>query len=256
MKEYFRKYWVLIAAVCVVACIGESEKRVVYDEAALKAFVLSSCGSAVALDSLLGAASADSAVFLQTITYLETPFGSPNSAYRNDSLYSVLLRAKSRSAWVDTVFRRKAQERITLLQQNLPGSIANDFVYETPSGYSRKFHEIKAKYTLLFFYNPECPACREMKSSLASSVVISDKVKSKELAVLAIYADKDERIWLDNLDEMPAGWMHGRDKEEVLYRDGIYDLRAIPTVYLLDAEKRVVLKDVMEVGRVEMAIGR
>lgn len=256
MKEYFGKYWVLIAAVCVGACIGETDKRVVYDEAALKAFVLSSRGSANDLDSLLRKASADSAVFMQTVAYLETPFGSPNSAYRNDSLYSVLLRAKSRSAWVDTVFRRKAQERIKLLQQNLPSSIANDFVYETPSGYSRKLHELKAKYTLLFFYNPECPACVEMKSSLASSVVISDKIKSKELVVLAIYTDKDERVWLDHLDEMPAEWVHGRDKDGVLYKDGVYDLRAIPTLYLLNAEKRVVLKDVLEVGRVEKRVGR
>jgi len=69
--------------------------------------------------------------------------------------------------------------------------------------------------------------------------------------VLAVYTDKDEMIWLDHLKEMPAGWIQGRDEDEYLYKNSVYDLKAIPTVYLLDKEKKVLLKDCEDVGEIE-----
>ena len=42
---------------------------------------------------------------------------------------------------------------------------------------------------------------------------------------------------------VPPGWIEGRDEGEQLTREEVYDLKAMPTLYLLDAQKRVVLKD-------------
>jgi hypothetical protein len=106
----------------------------------------------------------------------------------------------------------------------------------------------------LYFNNPECPACREMKTSLMNSSVISDKIKSGSLEVLSIYTDKDEKLWLDHLKDYPSSWIQGRDDDEFLYRNKIYDLRAIPTIYLLDASKKVLLKDCMDVSQIEKII--
>ena len=43
---------------------------------------------------------------------------------------------------------------------------------------------------------------------------------------------------------MPAGWINSYDSTVSLKNDEIYDLKAIPTLYLLDKDKKVVLKDV------------
>ena len=42
---------------------------------------------------------------------------------------------------------------------------------------------------------------------------------------------------------VPQGWTDGCDASERLVRDGVYDLKAMPTLYLLDSGKRVILKD-------------
>ncbi|KAA5118039.1 DUF5106 domain-containing protein, partial [Bacteroides fragilis] len=38
-------------------------------------------------------------------------------------------------------------------------------------------------------------------------------------------------------------WTNGYDKELVIKNKNLYDLRAIPTLYLLDKNKTVLLKD-------------
>jgi hypothetical protein len=206
------------------------------------------------LDSILKHASQDSIVFRQTVTLLEVPFADPNSSYRNADLYSKILAAKKESSWYNADEKEIAADRMQLLQQNNVGKPANDFTYITPAGYKRRLYDIKSRFLLLYFNNPECPACREMKTALMNSSVITNKIKSGSLKVLSIYTDKDEKLWLDHLKEYPSSWIQGRDEDEFLYRNKIYDLRAIPTIYLLDASKKVLLKDCMDVSQIEKII--
>lgn len=208
------------------------------------------------LDSFLETVSSDSSSALQTFDHLQKVFGDPNSPYRNETLYSHLLQEKLKSSFTDSASKIKTRERLYLLMQNRVGSAANDFIYLTASGSKKKMYAVKASYTLLYFYNPECDACKQMKAALLASSVIGKAVGSGELKVLAIYTDKDEKVWLDHLDDMPSPWIHGRDENEYLYQNHVYDLRAIPTLYLLDQQKNVLLKDAMNVSAIEELLSK
>ena len=41
----------------------------------------------------------------------------------------------------------------------------------------------------------------------------------------------------------PSHWLSGYDPDGVIRADNIYYVRAIPSVYLLDGEKRILMKD-------------
>ena len=245
-----------------IGCVSKKNKtknEFTYNEDALKSFVTDKKNDSLQLtqlDSILNEASRDSIVFRQTIAFFEKPFGDPNSAFRNESLYSKLLQAKIKSSWVDSATASQAREKLFLLMQNKPGSTANDFIYITPAGYRKKMNGLHADFTLLYFYNPECHACKEMKTALINSKVINSKVERGELKLLAVYTDRDEKTWLDHLSEMPEMWIQGRDENEYLYKNKVYDLRAIPTVYLLDKDKRVLLKDCMDIAVIEKHLTR
>lgn len=58
--------------------------------------------------------------------------------------------------------------------------------------------------------------------------------------------EERERHLKDFLEE----WINGYDKKTVIKEKNLYDLKAIPTLYLLDKDKKVLLKDVM-VGQIE-----
>lgn len=255
--------WIL-TYLFLLACTSEDKKPkrgIIYDELALKNFVLSTRASdreksLKKLDSVLLYAEDDSLVFSKTMEYLEVPLGSPNSSHRNDTLYFCLLQFKTQSKWIDSTVKKIAVQRKMMIIRNKPGTFASEFVYITPAGDKKNLSDLRVKYTLLYFYNPECHACIEMRSALASSKVISQQIEKKDLKVLTIYIDRDEQVWLDHLKEIPDTWINGRDIDEYLHKNSVYDLRAIPTVYLLARDKTVLLKDVMDVREIEEAVGR
>lgn len=52
---------------------------------------------------------------------------------------------------------------------------------------------------------------------------------------------------------MPEGWMVATDREAVKM-GALYDLKAMPSLYLLDGQKRVVLKDAL-LGQIREILG-
>ena len=44
-------------------------------------------------------------------------------------------------------------------------------------------------------------------------------------------------------NEIPDGWINSYDKELTVLTEECYDLKAMPTLYLLDKDKKVLLKD-------------
>ena len=249
----------IIVSLFAVAYMADNKKQehgTVYDEAALKDFVFATAGPDEAkllrvFDSVLVNAAQDSIMFHKTVAFLEKPFGDPNSQYRNENLYMGLLQAKLKSPWCDSVTKSKSLNVLYLLMQNRLGSTANDFVYTTAAGFKKRLYDLEADYILLYFYNPECDACKKIKAALINSAIINSTIKSKKLKILAMYIDRDEKLWLDHLNDMPQEWIHGRDEDEYLFKNKVYDLRAIPTLYLLDKDKKVLLKDCVDIRRVE-----
>ena len=254
------KYFLIILAIYWASCMNTSREEVkpVYDEASLRAFVLStpSMSENSALDSLdiiLGNASKDSVVFRQTVSFLSVPFSNANSSYRNQRLYAKILEIAINSNWYNAYEKEKTKEKLTLSQQNNIGSTANDFPYTTPGGYVKRMYEIKSNFLLLYFNEPECEACKEMKESLSRSTIINHKLKTGELKVLSIYLGSDKKNWRSHLEDYPERWLQGIT-DGSLHNRKIYDLSAIPTMYLLDKDKKVLLKDYFTVQAIEQLV--
>lgn len=255
------KYFLIMPIFYLASCFNTSKEEVkpVYDEASLRAFVLStpSMNERSALDSLdkiLVNASKDSMLFRQTVSFLSVPFSGANSSYRNQGLYAKILAAAINSNWYDAYEKEKAKEKLTLSQQNNIGSTANDFPYATPGGNVKRMYEIKANFLLLYFNNPECEACKEMKESLSQSTIINQILKAGEIKVLSIYMGTDKKNWRSHLEDYPKQWLQGIGEDKSLYKSNIYDLSAIPTMYLLDKNKKVVLKDYFTVQSIEQLV--
>jgi hypothetical protein len=64
------------------------------------------------------------------------------------------------------------------------------------------------------------------------------------LSILSLYTDEDLSVYWSTLDKMPKTWINAYDKKVVVKNQSLYDLKAIPTLYLLDKDKKVLLKDV------------
>lgn len=248
MKPSIQSILILSFALSCTSKPEQSAPTTIFDKQRLKDFVLSTGiapleTSVSGLDSLLNTAAADSLVFRQTASYLETPLGDPNSRFRNEKLHIRLLEKKLATAYYIAAERGAMEKRLDLIKQNPLGGKANNFAFYSPSGKRDSLYNIKREYTLLFFFNPDCPACKEFKTSLLAMPRISQLERERRLAILAVYTDTDLSIWKKALPELPRTWIHGCDQDESIYKSHRYDLHAIPTAYLLDRDKNVLCKD-------------
>jgi hypothetical protein len=168
----------------------------------------------------------------------------PNSPLRDDELYIPVARyliADTRSGETE---KRRMRYTLEGLLKNRPGTVAANFTYVLPDGRQRRLHDLKADCTLLMFYNPDCHACGEIIASIRQSSVIGKLHADGTLAILLFYPDEDLEIWKAHRDDIPGDWLNGYDRHGKVKSSEIYDLRAIPSLYLLDRDKTVLLKDV------------
>ena len=167
----------------------------------------------------------------------------PNSPMRNEELYIPVLEALTASPMLNETEKIRPQARLELAQKNRLGTKALNFTYTLDSGAKGTLYQFPAEYTLLFINNPGCHACSEMIEGLKSSPVINGFIADKKLKVLSLYPDEELDEWKKHRNNFAKEWTNGYDKELVIKNKNLYDLRAIPTLYLLDKNKTVLLKD-------------
>ena len=115
--------------------------------------------------------------------------------------------------------------------------------YSYASGKNAGLYDIKSEYLLLLFLNPDCEACKSIVEQLTGDEKLTEMIKSKQIKVLTIYVDEEIELWKKQMKSYPKEWLHGYDATLSMRDSEVYDLNAIPTLYLLDKDKRVILKD-------------
>lgn len=180
-------------------------------------------------------------VFLQM---MEDYLYNPNSPFHNEGLYALFLERMLKSEFVDEARKSSLKFSLDLISRNCPGKVATDFVYFLPDGSRHSLAQTRAKNNrlLLVFYDPECPSCHETMQEMVADGLLAEAVKAGKLTVLAVYTEGNQEVWKRTLGDLPQGWTVGSDHETVK-QGALYDLKAMPSLYLLDGTKRVLLKD-------------
>jgi hypothetical protein len=132
--------------------------------------------------------------------------------------------------------------------------MANDFEYTLKDGTTGRLHDIDADYTILMFNNPDCPMCREIIDEIGASPMLNEMQELGRVRVIAVYPDSDLEAWHRYHAQMPRRWIVSYDDGCFLDNNDLYNLSAIPSLYLLDAHKRVIIKDGISVMQIEDAI--
>lgn len=208
------------------------------------------------IDSLMRRASASRKMLDYFSMLAERVIHDPNSPLRNDEFYIPVLQAQLRAPWYNEYERIAPQYDLEMVMQNRLGHPANDFRYTLASGASGTLYGLRAEYILLFINNPGCPMCRDIREAISSSPMLSMMIERGQLKVLALYPDENLKEWQDYRDHIPASWINAYDKGCVIREKSLYDLHAIPAMYLLDSRKRVLVKDSTDVAQIEEMIDR
>ena len=177
-----------------------------------------------------------------------------NSPMRDEELYLAFLEVFMQQKPQDEGVYARLEFQQELAMKNRVGQAATDFVYTRADGAKGRLSgTAEGKPLLLVFHDPDCVQCRETMAFLEESAVLAEAVKAGKVAVLAVYTEGYEEVWQAHKDELPAGWISANDHAAVKTQL-LYDLKAMPTLYLLDGEHCVALKDAAP-GAVLQAVG-
>jgi hypothetical protein len=192
---------------------------------------------------LVHRAEADTAALHIVLTMANKYLYEPNSPMQNEDYYGIFLPLLVDNTNVNQADRMRYRFEQECISKNRCGHIASDFSYIDRNGRRGTLLGTKcAPRMLLIFFDPDCEECKTAIAGLRKSERLNGLIEDGRVTVLAIYAEGDMNIWKKAKDEMPSNWIVARDVSSIEDND-TYILRAMPSVYLLDSDKRILIKD-------------
>ena len=177
-------------------------------------------------------------------TTMESALWHPLSELRNEGMYIPVLESIIKTRRTREHYSVYYQQQLASCMKNSPGSEAADFTFTDSKGRLQNLYGTSGEYILLLFSNPGCPACREIVSVLKDSPAINEMEQDGRLSLLSIYIDEDLNEWYKGLSDYPEEWTTGYNQDLTIRDNLTYDIRAIPSIYLLDHDKKVIFKDI------------
>ncbi len=178
--------------------------------------------------------------------YLEVYFGSLTSPFRDEYLYIEMLKNALTYPQLDEARRTRYEYELGVINKNLRGTILPNFPLLMSTGDTTSLYDIQADYLILYFQNPDCPSCIELRNKMESMDHLKEALKSQKVKIITIYFEADDRIWRNYLKTSanPA-YLHAWNYNQKIVQDNMFDTRTIPMLILVDKEKKVIKKDLM-----------
>ncbi|HNY63735.1 MAG TPA: DUF5106 domain-containing protein [Bacteroidales bacterium] len=178
--------------------------------------------------------------------YLETVFGSYQSLLKNEDLYIAMLENALANPAIDEARRERYRFELDIAQRNRKGSQAPEFNILLKNGDTTSLYKMESPYLLLLFQHPDCPACVDLRVRMESMDQLKLNIKSGLLKVITLFYEENEAAWRNYLSKSAhPDYLHGWNYDTKILSDNLYDLRITPMMILVDANKKVVAKDVL-----------
>lgn len=149
----------------------------------------------------------------------------------------------------DTSTVRQLKNRVAILKPLLIGKKFPELYLTNPEGKLITTSAIPGKYTLVFFYDPDCGHCKEETPKLTA---LKNYFKEKGVTVLMASIVREKDKWQDFIKEFKLQEFYNgvdvhkniRTGKEEYYTDFLnkFDIYSTPVVYLLDAKKNIIVK--------------
>ncbi len=151
--------------------------------------------------------------------------------------------------WTNQETLDKLKKRVDMIKPNFLGNDAPQLVMWDTLGNKINLRDIDAEYTVLYFYAPDCGHCKKKTPVLYEAY---PELVTKGVEILAICTTTDEQEWKKFIKKHDLGWINLADLESKTYVKYYYDIRSTPTVYILDKDKKILLKkiDVLDIPNV------
>lgn len=143
---------------------------------------------------------------------------------------------KGDAYWLDNDALGKYYERAADIAPNLIGRVAPEIKMQDITGKLHNLYDLKAKYTLVVFWDPTCGHCTKEVPQIDS--VYKAVLKQKGVKVYSVRTEGDEKLWQEFIKKHKLeDWTNVYDPGHKSDYRSKYDVYSTPVVYLLDEKK-------------------
>ena len=152
---------------------------------------------------------------------------------------------KGKAPWIEEAQLQKILKNANTLKTTLIGKVAPNMALESKEGVKFILHDIKSKYTVLFFWNDNCSFCEE---SIKKLIKVYDELKSLDVELVAICtrnAEDVKKCWDYATDWKINDWFHVKIDSDYDLVKRKYDFTSsIPKIFVLDSNKKIIAKQI------------
>lgn len=197
----------------------------------------------LAIHNMLDSASVNAPSFRYFENLYRHYLHDPNSPYRDDAYYGAVLEYMMNSEQVSATEKESYQAQFDKINKNMPGGLSSDFTFVNIFGAEQSFHDVQAPYKLLLFYDPDCQTCEMVINEIEQSEIFNRVQDEKKLHIVAIMPWNDAQHWKEHQSQISKKWTNGFDRKSAVYEHDLYDIQAFPSLYLVDKDNKVLIKD-------------
>ncbi len=158
------------------------------------------------------------------------------------NLYDKYFATGEMDFWANGKTKQNLKEHADKIRSCMIGHTGANLIMQDVNLQPKSMYDIKAKYTILFIFNPDCGHCREETPKL---VDFYNKDKAKyNLEVYAVSTDTSMKKLKDFIKEFKTPWItvdgprsYGKEHYSKLYHSD-----TTPSIYILDDKKKIIAK--------------
>ena len=157
-------------------------------------------------------------------------------------LYDQYFASGEMDFWANDQLKKNLQERADQLRSSLVGMTAPNLIMQNADLQPRSLHDMKNKYTIVYFYDPDCGHCKTETPKLKKFCNES----GYDIGVYTVSADTSITKMKNYIKDMGiSNWVNvnGPRTYTVSYQKQ-YDALTTPTIYVLDRRKKIIAKKI------------
>lgn len=158
------------------------------------------------------------------------------------NLYDKYFATGEMDFWANGKTKQNLKEHADKIRSCMIGRTGANLIMQDINFQPRSMYDIKAKYTILFIFNPDCGHCREETPKL---VDFYNKDKAKfNLEVYAVSTDTSMKKLRDFIKEFKTPWItvDGPRSYVKEHFSKLYHSDTTPSLYILDDKKKIIAK--------------
>ena len=157
------------------------------------------------------------------------------------NIYDKYFATGEMNFWVNEKLNKNLKDHADRLRKSLVGKTGPNLIMQDANFKPRSMYDIKNKYTVLFIFDPDCGHCKA-----ETPILVSFYNKKKfDVEVYAVSADTSMAKMRDYVKEMNMKWITVNGPRTYVgpYQD-LYDAITTPSLYVLDAKKKIIGKKI------------